>query len=494
MCGLVGVAGLLTPALNKAFRDLLIIDVLRGSDATGMVVVPEKSDPIIYKEVGTPEHLFYKMPTKSCDYRGVISTKNLALIGHNRAATLGELTAENAHPFQFDHIYGAHNGTLRDWWDLKNYKEHDVDSKAIFDHISSYGLDDCWANFHGAAALTYWDDNEGTVNFIRNNERPLFYAYTEYRNSIIWASESWMIRAAAHRNKITLFKGLNAEGKRIEKGEGLVYEVAANTHMVFEPNAGGIEFLSRSKVEPKPFMKTPGVIGGGRNYKVGYTKPKATVTKGSNSKKQLNQGWGKNLEKGNKDSRGIDIEILFETNEKDKFYARFVNEPPKMDGAVEIHPRIFVWGHTPEEVEQIRTSISKGNCMFQTTARMRFGRVSGKETWHISTSGIKPKLNTVVFEQDDEIPFREEEEENVVPFSPSDLCKTFGGVYISKQKWYADFDRCECLWCDDPLDHQMSSSYFYLGRGEAFCEKCMDCNLTKKEINLMFPTLDLEVS
>ncbi len=50
----------------------------------------------------------------------------------------------------------------------------------------------------GAWALTWYDKKDGTINFLRNKHRPLFYAYTKDFDRLFWASEWRMIDAAVH--------------------------------------------------------------------------------------------------------------------------------------------------------------------------------------------------------------------------------------------------------------------------------------------------------
>lgn len=52
---------------------------------------------------------------------------------------------------------------------------------------------------NGAFALTWYDKLDATVNLIRNNERTLFYAISNDRKTIAWASEAWMIIVAAQQ-------------------------------------------------------------------------------------------------------------------------------------------------------------------------------------------------------------------------------------------------------------------------------------------------------
>jgi predicted glutamine amidotransferase len=205
MCGLVGMAGNLSFATNKAFRNMLIMDEVRGWDSTGVCVVSNAERVETHKSLGTPDELFHV--DVNFDHKGVLKTIPKVLIGHNRAATQGKVTKVNAHPFTFGDITGAHNGTLIDWVDLEGYKVLDVDSKGIFKTINEKGIDHCWSHFRGAAALTWWDAKDKTLNLIRNKERPLHVAYAKKGTIVMWASEAWMIRAAADSIDLDLDEG-----------------------------------------------------------------------------------------------------------------------------------------------------------------------------------------------------------------------------------------------------------------------------------------------
>ena len=197
MCGLVGLAGNLNDSHKKVFRSLLLLDTVRGWDSTGVLRVPSTISAFktsVAKELGTPYELF--TTSTMFDMKNLVLGNNRVLLGHNRYATMGAVDIEGAHPFTFGPIIGAHNGTLKDWKNLSGFYEHSVDSKAIFQNIYEYGIEHTWSNFTGAAALSWWNEKEKTLNFARNNDRPLFMASLDKRKAIIWASEGWMIEAA----------------------------------------------------------------------------------------------------------------------------------------------------------------------------------------------------------------------------------------------------------------------------------------------------------
>lgn len=198
MCGLVGVIGNINKWDRVAFHWLLHLDVIRGEDSTGVCAVHRDNTTHVYKELGRPENLYDLFPEQ---FKGdVYQEHNVkCLMGHNRHATQGAVNAENAHPFEFDRIIGAHNGTVWQWSmrDLSGYTEHDIDSKIIFQHINDSGsIQEVWDVADGAMALTWWDKQEKALNIVRNKERPLHYCVSKDRKTLYWASKPWMLEAA----------------------------------------------------------------------------------------------------------------------------------------------------------------------------------------------------------------------------------------------------------------------------------------------------------
>lgn len=194
MCGLIGCAGQISAKEEKIFKQLLILDTLRGEDSTGVASINLNGDVSVAKVVGDPFQLF-----DTSAYTAITRTSNRVLIGHNRYATQGKVSRKNAHPFELDTLVGAHNGTLTNKWELKNGSKYDVDSEALYNDIEELGLEQAIGKAKGAWALVWWDKATSKLNFLRNKERPLHYIYSKDKKVMFWASEAWMLTAIINR-------------------------------------------------------------------------------------------------------------------------------------------------------------------------------------------------------------------------------------------------------------------------------------------------------
>jgi predicted glutamine amidotransferase len=203
MCGHVGIAGLLRYEEEKIFKKLLHFDYFRGMDSTGFAAIRHNGEAVGCKVADSPYIIFDMNRFKT----GLNHSLSRVFMGHNRAATRGGVSHGNAHPFQFGHIVGTHNGTLT----TKSTKAledalgetYPVDSAALFAAIEKFGIEETIGmcetgstTYDGAWSLVWWDQLKGTLNFLRNKWRPMWLAFSEDHKRLFYGSEWEIVRAA----------------------------------------------------------------------------------------------------------------------------------------------------------------------------------------------------------------------------------------------------------------------------------------------------------
>lgn len=196
LCGLVGMVGWIGPKEKAAMKLLTYFDIIRGEHSTGYAVLSSDDEISVMKEVGPPGFLFTR---EEFTEKGVLKeTMPKFIMGHNRYATAGAINAGNAHPFICGDIVGCHNGTLNteNLKDLPDYDKYEVDSEALFSSINQIGLKETINLTAKAWSLTFYNKKDNTLNFIRNDERPMCYVWSADKRTMFWASESWMLKQA----------------------------------------------------------------------------------------------------------------------------------------------------------------------------------------------------------------------------------------------------------------------------------------------------------
>ena len=203
MCGLVGMAGDLDfQDRTKIFKDMLTVSQLRGRDSTGVFAVDDANVYDFCKQLGSPESLI-----SSRNYERVVEDNfsSKIVVGHTRHKTVGNVSLVNAHPFDFPDrmLIGVHNGTLTN--PAGSYGK--TDSERLYELLAeAYTKEEVLKvlkDVHGAYALIWWDGLDETLNFVRNDQRPLNFAYSEDLKQMYWVSEKWMLGSVARHRKLT---------------------------------------------------------------------------------------------------------------------------------------------------------------------------------------------------------------------------------------------------------------------------------------------------
>lgn len=232
MCGLLGVINLAKPTntyvqggmkTEKFLLDGVVVGTLRGKDSTGLMAVDLVDNSyFVHKSViPGPDFANHKAVQGICS---VWYGYNLVAI-HHRAATIGGVSYNTAHPHTEGDITLMHNGTISNYRSSKYQKGNMNDSQTIAAAINAEGPS-AIKNIDGPMALVWFDGKTQTIHLYRNSERPL--AIAPHEGKIYFASEMGMLKWLLARNEI------------YPKEFG---EVKANVHLWT-----GVEFKLQSEV------------------------------------------------------------------------------------------------------------------------------------------------------------------------------------------------------------------------------------------------------
>ena len=270
MCGIVGVAsnGPMTVQMKDFFQSLLFHDVVRGHHATGVAAIDTLDRSLAVVKKAVPAADFLSLKEVDDDLFAHKHNFNI-YIGHNRWATSGAKDDDkNAHPFIHGDIVGVHNGSLRNQSLLDDHKNFVVDSDNLYYQLNKTGLTDTLSKTDGAFALVWYDKSDNTLNFIRNDERPLCVAKLS-NGCWVWASERGMLQWLVNRHKSLSFEQeVDTEDKNIKTP--MIYSLEKGLHMAvpFKDKARQMDKLSIRKMVLPTFQSTYGDYYGSsyRNY------------------------------------------------------------------------------------------------------------------------------------------------------------------------------------------------------------------------------------
>jgi len=205
MCGFVGViseAPLFSNDL-RFMRSGLVADQVRGRDGTGIMYGTKYRSSYGFVKHADCGSLFIDNPRAVKELNNGHRGKRF-MIGHNRAATAGSCTTDNAHPFKAGHILLMHNGSLDYGWE-KQYQgaNTEVDSAALAWALSlTDDPKEVLEKIDGAFMLIWKNTNTGNLYMARNDERPMWLCKDVHGKTLYLASEKGMLTWLMERNNI----------------------------------------------------------------------------------------------------------------------------------------------------------------------------------------------------------------------------------------------------------------------------------------------------
>jgi hypothetical protein len=258
MCGICGVYSLNFQSNDlKLFKQLLYLNEIRGRDSTGIIRMNKGGDRKTdwYKAAIAPSD-FLRNPDAQ---KAMRSDKVYGYIGHARAGTIGKVSEENAHPFDFAKVVGVHNGTVHKMF--KHDRDYDTDSEAIYRCINDMGLKDALEEFSGktsAYTLNWVDKEAGTINWISNGRRPIAFCYVYGRNTLLWSSMQETL------DMVVAYNGLTASGWLEEDKAGNERFFTIDTHDLLSIKLGdhpnSVQGIDHIDVDPDKQTASTSVV------------------------------------------------------------------------------------------------------------------------------------------------------------------------------------------------------------------------------------------
>jgi hypothetical protein len=193
MCGISG--GMSTTLSNweiDHIRNLMLMSSFRGMDGSGAFIVRPNNKKLridIVKSELCAAELAYDP-----DFEDSLKSPKI-VVAHARAPTRGSNDLAFVHPHRVKHITGVHNGTMYEVMDQK-IDDKTSDSLAIFEAIADHGVEAFIKGSRGAYSLVWTDLLDGTLNFLRNDQRPMVFARigsSDHASTMYFASERGML-------------------------------------------------------------------------------------------------------------------------------------------------------------------------------------------------------------------------------------------------------------------------------------------------------------
>lgn len=450
MCGIVGCVGKIWQGEENAFKLLLQLDTIRGSHSTGVMSVGSTVGDFTWlKQVGTPWELFEEE-----DWPKMMRRTHRMLCGHNRAATIGKVTANNAHPFQHEHICGVHNGTLDNVWRLEDGHKHDVDSSAIYANIAKNGIEETLKKIDGAATLVWYDAEEHKVFLVRNEKRPLCMTKSEDGRTYFWASEGWMLQVALGKCNIK-----HGEIVEVEAGKLISFKVPTGPDVSklenFLPSVKAVKFYEAPSRSDWDYMNR-GSWNDHHARSGGYHYNSAVRSTATNVAPFVRQAIGESTLRGY-----LHKEVVFSV-----IGERVINHQNFILCEVEdmTSPDIRIFAQPKTKLGKLLLSSDgffKGKVKGM-TAKTQFGHYLTLDHRSIRECD-KEEVSKVVEQRDESVDPEEVVEQKTFP--------VYAGNLVSIEEWYKRTIN-GCLWCSDFATPKIANQLEWVNVRDFLCPDC----------------------
>lgn len=248
MCGMAGAycPSVLSDHEVRKVQKLLVLNHWRGEDSSGMfdlVKNPKNKQPTVlcWKRKMHPVFFAYNVIVKALAERWKDNKPSVVAV-HARAATIGDVSTENAHPFVTTNLIGMHNGTVSG--KFKGKDDYGTDSEAIYQLIDEIGLKPAIKEIgvSAAYALVWYDMRDHSLNFLRNSQRPLHFYQSA--GTLYWSSDHKDLRYACDANttwpKALEYKSGEEDNNSVPSNE--IFIVPENVHLKFNTRDNSITF------------------------------------------------------------------------------------------------------------------------------------------------------------------------------------------------------------------------------------------------------------
>ena len=368
-----------------------------------------------------------------------VNRVNRCVIGHNRYATQGASSKQNAHPFEFETVIGVHNGTLNNKWALKSGNDFSVDSQALYNHIDKEGLRSAINISQGAWSLVWWDKVAESLNFLRNKERPMFVAHALKTDTIFFASEKWMLLVACSREEVDI-----AEPYETMEDVHYEYSISKTSSKICKP-------VVREMKAPEPVHRVIGYTGfqqqhQQRNipwYNADEAEPPKKVHILPKASKVASIGNATASGATYSGSKNVSLEVL--------------------DSTFDSHGAAYVTCFDPNMPStNIRLYLNKKDDPKKIIGKLIIGNIGN---YYID----KNRSDKSGYYKVEYSSYKLDPSEVQKPIIEEFLDHT--GTYLNKEMWMDKYNAC--CWCSSPIFPEDKHKFVKTG-GNVLCEVCMD--------------------